>query len=39
MMEMTIVQAINTCLNQAMENDETILCLGEDIGKMVEFSV
>ncbi len=33
MMEMTIVQAINTCLNQAMENDETILCLGEDIGK------
>lgn len=33
MMEMTIVQAINTCLIQEMENDETILCLGEDIGK------
>ncbi len=33
MMEMTIVQAINFALMQAMEQDETILCLGEDIGK------
>ncbi|WP_431026692.1 alpha-ketoacid dehydrogenase subunit beta [Lysinibacillus sp. LZ02] len=33
MAEMTMVQAINMALAEAMEKDEKVLCLGEDIGK------
>lgn len=32
-MEMTMIEAINLALRQAMEKDERVLLLGEDIGK------